>query len=147
MQKYPNLPRAPIVEALGQINYQATDGTSLELEKIAETFEASHSDDIFEIRVLPTGNPTKNLVGKRIKISENIILQITNSFFSVSQTGGYEDWSKFSALLKTHFGKFLQVVKVQNISRLALRYINQFQLAWPKNHKISTHVGPFSLAT
>ena len=119
MQKYPNLPRAPIVEALGQINYQATDGTSLELEKIAETFEASHSDDIFEIRVLPTGNPTKNLVGKRIKISENIILQITNSFFSVSQTGGYEDWSKFSALLKTHFGKFLQVVKVQNISRLA----------------------------
>ena len=119
---------APIIEALGQINFQISDGGWPKVEAWAAEQSAETVEDIFQVQIPALGEPTKKVFGKRLLFpKQQLSIQATRDFLAVSQTGGYEDWSAFFGKLRSFFDTFMNACDVSNISRSALRYINQFE--------------------
>ncbi len=85
MTALPTLSNPPILEALGQINFQIND-TAFDLDAWLNTLQPETIDDIFEVQVPATGEPIKLKIGKRITTNSNKnVIQISNHFLSISQ--------------------------------------------------------------
>lgn len=125
------LANSPIIEALAQINYDATSPISFEdIEIAAKLFNYTNIEDINELQLLPDGKFELSKFGKKLtKSDENTFFQITRHFFACSITEKYQDWTNFSEFTNKHLSTFLSALTLGNINRLALRYTNKIPIS------------------
>ena len=127
MTKSKLLSKAPILEALAQINYQTSDGVTPDLEAWARSLSPSSVEEIYQVQIPAIDEPIRSLYGRRFRLeSGKVIIQVTNDFLAISQSGGYQDWDSFIAKIQGYLASFLSAMRISNISRTALRYINEF---------------------
>lgn len=121
------LNNSPVVEALAQINFDATSKISFEvIETISKSFKVTSIEDINELILLPDGVSQINKFGKKlINRDSATVIQITRDFFAFSLTSKYKDWEHFSGLATAQFETFLSGLKIGNVNRVAVRYTNK----------------------
>ena len=141
--KYPNLSRAPIVEAI--IDFRFLPSASLDLPKlgsvharISDTYTVKHENKETQISfVVGPDNTTQQavtgqIIGYRFEApKEKYVLQATLIGFTLSKLAPYRDWEAFLAEAKKLLGVFIEVLGQQTVVRTAVRYINRIELSGP----------------
>lgn len=132
------LARAPIQEALIDIQFPATDMTLLN-KAAADLVQAEGAkvEDLFETQLQlkitgqgqhetrQSGGPG----GKRIEFtSRTQVLQLKRSSFTFSQLPQYDSWEAMSGKALELWKAYRQVVKPQLLRRVAVRYINRLSV-------------------
>ncbi|SRR6266481_6044014 len=140
---YPNLSRAPIVEAI--IDFRFSPSASLDLPKlgsiharISDTYTVKHENKETQISfaVGPDNTTQQAVTGKIIGYrfeapNEKYVLQATLNGFTLSKLAPYQNWEEFLAEAKKLLGIFIEVSGQQTIVRTAVRYINRIELYGP----------------
>ncbi len=123
------LANPPIIEALAQINYETSSPVEDSQIHGTKTGHANwNAEDVLQLQIGPSGINT-NLFGVKLTDpTSKEVLQITKQFFAYSQTAKYTKWDNFRPAIQGHIDSFLTSFAVTNIDRIALRFINKFEV-------------------
>ncbi len=133
---YSRLRRAPISEALVDIRAQVEAGFAPSTfekffrDEVGNEYSEVKPQRIFD-RILQTkdGDVPFGIVGYVFRNpNENRVFQARTSGFSFSQLPKYEDWEKLIEETKRLWNLYCKVARVTRVSRIALRYINNFDV-------------------
>ncbi len=137
-KKFPNLPRAPIVEAV--VHWQAPPTQQLEQttlqEKLAETFAGYALQVQVNQELGVSGDPggfevkqRTNWEGVRLnspkKGPAKFVCQFLKTGVVFSQLAPYQGWPKFIQEAKRFWGKYRELADPEIVSSLSVRYISQ----------------------
>jgi len=140
-EAFEHLPRAPIVEAVIDIQARATQNleepllrsqleTRLESYRFLDSLREFHS----EVKIEP-GRPPSQVVrdlgwkGVRFRSSdEKHIAQFNRDGFAFSRFEPYVTWERFSEAALTFWSIYQEIAQPREIHRIGLRYINRIQL-------------------
>lgn len=138
MQRH--LSRAPIREAVIDIQFQSAT-TSEEVAEFAEAFAVGRGQlsDLWAANIeLKAGadgihqTHTGIHVGKRLNFEDGKhIAQFRTNGFTFSRLPPYETWEVMNASASEVWKSYLEAVRPQLISRLAVRFINSLRLPLP----------------
>lgn len=136
-EEYPNLPHAPIVEAV--IHWSAHPGKQLEpndlQEELSKTFpEYPICQPQQEIEFSSTGEPS----GLSVVVQQNgfrlegegkpFVVQFTSSGVVFSRLAPYDNWESFETEGMRFWDLFVKLGEPSLIDRLGVRFINQIQI-------------------
>ena len=135
-----NLFNAPIKESLIDIQFQPT--ASLEAldyfaQKISDEFVKK--SDLWEavIGFKSEGDATEthshqSVIGRRLESKDGLfVLQCRNSGFTLSRLSPYTNWDDIQSNFTKLWGIFCEGLGVHQISKIAVRYINELKLPLP----------------
>jgi uncharacterized protein (TIGR04255 family) len=141
-EEFPYLPKAPIVEAVFQINTRAT--AEWTEQKISAELRKEFGDKV-QLQPVQASQATfkaspetgfekadfrSSWFGVRIPLSEKPeIISFTRDFFSFSRLQPYERWNRFleraMTLLRTH----IRIARPGDAQRIGLRFINRITMS------------------
>jgi uncharacterized protein (TIGR04255 family) len=137
---------APIREAIIDIKFKSKlaslDLIDVLLEKISEKYEFDEPEVLRDHKVevkldLAGKSSVKNsqgVVGLKIVIEkDNLVLQFTETSFTISKLPPYDNWENFSARAKEFWNLYLDKLSKVKFTRLAVRYINEIELPMVDN--------------
>lgn len=142
MAEWERFPNAPITEAL--VDIRAKLPSSVDLGRLAAFHDSirEHYPDRQErtswqasVALAPTGASLQS-VGRpdgflfRSRDGRQIV-QVRLDGFTFSRLRPYKDWERFRADARHLWEKYLELATPENVSRLALRYINRIELPLP----------------
>jgi len=143
-RQFPNLPRAPIVEAV--VHWQAPPTKQLEQntlqQKLGEAFDdySMHFQVNQEVGV--SGNPGSfevkqrtNWEGLRLNSPKEgqakFVCQFLKTGVVFSQLAPYQDWQQFIEEAKRFWDKYVELAEPTSVSPLTVRYISQVPVHSP----------------
>ncbi len=144
MGKYPTLKKAPIVEALADIQVtfpQGVDIAKIETvyQELADRFPNREQQGFVEFGVTTTPqglpqsfNAKSSFAGLRLSsVDKKRIIQVGGRGFTFSQLAPYRNGDEFRDEASTLWNTFAEVTKPASVRRLALRCINRIELPLP----------------
>lgn len=140
MANYPTLDKAPIVEALFDINVQQNPETTLEeLESIHQQIQERYSEKGRKITAQISFVPDKPMPPAKSETqgfffkstNENKVFQARLNGFTFNKLSPYETWDAFKDEARELWDLYTSVAKPLAITRIALRYINKIFIPLP----------------
>lgn len=130
-----NLKNAPIAEAIAQVNFQSPGEVRMtDLKKWVGDIRGFNEEHIQEMQIKAGHTPDVSQYGfKFFNPGTKEFLQATRNFFAYSRTSKYTEWLDFRNTASARLISFLRDSQAVNVSRVALRYINKFQI--PYDHE------------
>jgi uncharacterized protein (TIGR04255 family) len=144
MGKYPTLKKAPIVEAL--VDIQTTFPSALDMSvfenfyrQVADAYPNREQQGFIEVAIATTSqgvpqalNPKTTLAGLRLSsVDKKHIIQVGGRGFTFSQLAPYRDGDEFRDLAHDLWTVFANLTPSVQVNRLALRCINRIELPLP----------------
>jgi uncharacterized protein (TIGR04255 family) len=138
-----SLTNPPIIEALAQINFESPIEVTSLMSGFLAFVKAEKIDDIIQINILPQNKVETAIAGHRLILQGGVvIIQITPTFVAVSTLGKYPGWSSFETLFKPYFEEILKLGKIENVTTISLRYINNFSVPYQTGINEALRVRP-----
>jgi uncharacterized protein (TIGR04255 family) len=153
-EKFPHLPRAPIVEAIIEIRARAEGAweeaaVRTHFEPKLSGYSYLDAQRIVEHQVqIQAGQAPKQLVrelglkGVRFRSVDNRhIVQLNRNGLAFSRLQPYEDWGQLSSQAMRLWRTYLEFARVTEIERLGVRFINRIQLP-PQEVEFEDYIRP-----
>lgn len=147
----PSYSRAPIREALIDIRVQARDGLALaDLEAIAvgDPRYIQRKDIQFMTAELNVGamtppQTTAKKIGFQFWDVEKVrVFQARLDGFTYSRLAPYDCWEELSGEARRLWSRYRDLVRPEQITRIAVRYINRLDLPAPADLKVYLRTSP-----
>ncbi|SRR6266478_2716658 len=143
MTESEHLPRAPVVEAL--LDIQVTLPKGVEPDDLAalqqrlgkkypqkQVRKTWQSELILRPDGVPQTRTSESPSGYLFSSSDGKdVIQARPDGFAFSRLPPYNDWDSFSALAKEGWREYNKLMKPESVNRIALRYINRISLPLP----------------
>jgi uncharacterized protein (TIGR04255 family) len=143
MKTYTTFPKAPIVEAVLDIQVEPAEG--MNMEQIGTFFDhvkgrypekELRAKGSAVIRISPQGpsmdEPSVQPVGHMYRSSEEKkAVQVRIDGYTFNKFNPYESWGTFSAEARELWRLYVETAKPNRLKRLALRYINRIEIPLP----------------
>jgi len=149
----------PVIEAVCE--FKLTPETPWDLtipglvyEKIENEFKKKeeHSNQEVTFSNTPKGLEQQIQTSQRIRFltdDKKTFVQLGTRILSVNQLQPYTSWEEFKPKIKKAFIALTEIIEINNIERIGLRYVNRIDIPIPKSGKIdmeeyfdfSPHVG------
>jgi uncharacterized protein (TIGR04255 family) len=135
-----NLLNAPIKEALIDIQFQpAASLEALDNFALKMSDEYVKKSDLWEavIGFKSAGDATEthshqSVIGRRLESKDgSFVLQCRSSGFTLSRLNPYTNWEDMQSTFTKVWGIFCEGLDARQISRIAVRYINELKLPLP----------------
>jgi uncharacterized protein (TIGR04255 family) len=144
MADHPNLPRAPIVEALIDFRVEADPTLVVEdLEKVrdalgVDAYPEAHKQRTvnatlqLEAEAEPVSVSSRDHIGFAFRSVDQLhVVQVQRGGFSFSRLAPYTNWDDLIAGANAAWGKYVQIAKPRRVTRIAVRTINRIELPRP----------------
>jgi len=143
MKTYTTFPRAPIVEAILDIQVEPVTGMSIEqigtfFDQVKERFpnkEMRHKGEAV-IRMSPQGpsmdEPTLQPIGYLFRsLHEKKAVQARIDGYTFNKFTPYDNWNVFSIEARELWQRYVEIAVPRKLKRLGLRYINRIEIPLP----------------
>lgn len=142
MSKYPTLSKAPIVEAVFDIRIKIPEDLKVEqLEPLYDIISGqypnkeTHRKGEFKLELKPGSQSfsTAETINGYVFTSSDKkqIVQTRMDGFTFSRLQPYETWESFKTEARNLWGTYKKKITSPEIIRIALRYINKFEVPFP----------------
>jgi uncharacterized protein (TIGR04255 family) len=143
MKIYTTFPKAPIVEAILDIQVEPAEG--MNLERIGKFFDQVKKDYPHKemrakgsavIRISPQGSSmdeqSMQPIGYLYRTPEKKkAVQARIDGYTFNKFNPYDNWSAFNAEARELWQRYVETAKPNKLKRLALRYINRIEIPLP----------------
>jgi uncharacterized protein (TIGR04255 family) len=143
MSEHPNLPRAPIIEAL--IDFRVEADPTLAVDDLRKLADVLGAEAYPEVRAQKTVNATlqvesetepvvssRDHIGFALKSADQLrVIQAQRGGFTFSRLPPYANWNDLISGAKVAWEKYVQIAKPRRVTRLAVRTINRIELPQP----------------
>jgi len=136
----------PVIEAVCEFKLAPETPWDLTIpgliyEKIGDEFKHKEEHSNQEVTFSNTSKGLEQQIqtSQRIRFltdDKKTFVQLGTRILSINQLQPYASWEEFKPKIKTAFDALAEIVEINNIERVGLRYVNRIDIPIPKSSKI-----------
>ena len=139
-QAYPNLPNAPITEAIIDIGVNLPEGSTVERLRsmkadlqsdypLFQNINVSQHEFKFSNEGLVTQGEGHKLIGYKFQSMErNEVVQAKLNGFTFNKLKPYSSWDEIFPIAMELWAQYINCISPESVTRVATRFINQFKI-------------------